>query len=58
MERVILHELPGCGGWDEPAARTELGPRPHPSGVWQRPTLPPALATPAAMPLFADYAWA
>jgi integrase len=43
-EIVSLHERPGCecgcgGGWDEPAARTELGnvlARVR-AGVWQRP---------------------
>jgi integrase len=72
-ERVVLHERPGCacgcgGGWDERAARSELGdilarvrlgtyepPRPVPAR-------PAALALPGGEgepPLFADYgsAW-
>ena len=66
-ERVVLHELDGCacgcgGGWDEPAARTELGnilARIR-AGVWQPPQPPPALATtsdhPGRMPTFREYA--
>jgi hypothetical protein len=65
-ERVILHELQGCacgcgGGWDEPAARTELGniiARVR-VGVWERPQPPQALAeSPIAreVPTFAEYA--
>jgi integrase len=66
-ERVILHERPGCacgcgGGWDEPAARTELGDilaRVR-TGSYERPRPPAALATSAAggTPLFCDYAQA
>jgi integrase len=70
-ERVILHETPGCtcgcgGGWDEPAARTELGnilARVR-VGVWKAPEPPPALAKPTAAsgeeasraPIFHEYA--
>jgi integrase len=62
--RVILHERPGCpcgcgGGWDEPAARTELGnilARVR-VGIWTPPTPPDALiADPRTVPTFADYA--
>jgi integrase len=63
-EEVVLHERPGCdcgcgGGWDEPAARTELGnmlARIR-AGVWQRPE--PAGARAAwsrRMPTFGEYA--
>jgi integrase len=65
-ERVILHEIPGCvcgcgGGWDEPAARTELGnilARVR-VGVWERPQPPQALAqhqVAREVPTFAEYA--
>src|SRR5271168_4233532 len=65
-ERVILHEIPGCvcgcgGGWDEPAARTELGnilARVR-VGVWQRPQPPEALAQSQSereVPTFGEYA--
>lgn len=51
-ERITLHERRGCvcgcgGGWDEPAARTELGnilARVR-AGVWERPE-PPATLLP------------
>lgn len=65
--RIILHEAPDClcgcgGGWDEPAARTELGNilAAIRVGVWQPPV--PVLETeghPAAggpVPTFRDYA--
>jgi integrase len=65
-ERVILHEIPGCmcgcgGGWDEPAARTELGnvlARIR-VGVWERPQPSEALARDRVareMPTFGEYA--
>jgi len=65
-ERVILHERSGCacgcgGGWDEPAARTELGnilARIR-VGVWTPPERPSALATASeesAIPTFHVYA--
>lgn len=66
-ERVILHETPGCtcgcgGGWNEPAARTELGnilARVR-VGVWTPPAPPPALVKPAGgerqVPSFHEYA--
>jgi integrase len=66
-ESLVLHERPNCtcgcgGGWDEPAARTELGnilARVR-VGVWERPAPPPAIAEGAAsegdVPLFGDYA--
>ena len=65
-ERQVLHERPGCtcgcgGGWDQPAARTELSnieARVH-LGIW-RPPEQSALAGPSlgadGVPLFADYA--
>src|SRR4051794_19966587 len=63
-EELVLHERAGCdcgcgGGWDEPAARTELGnvlARIR-AGVWQRPE--PAGARAAwseRMPTFGEYA--
>jgi integrase len=65
-ERVVLHERRSCGcgcggGWDEPAARTELGDilaRVR-AGVYERPKPPPALAPVGSGeedPLFCDYA--
>ena len=65
-ERVILHEAPDCacgcgGGWDERAARTELGnvlARVR-VGVWPPPEPPPVLAMPLAdeqSPAFGEYA--
>ena len=50
-ESLVLHERPGCtcgcgGGWDEAAARTELGnilARVR-VGIWERPQPPAALA--------------
>jgi hypothetical protein len=62
-ERVVLRERRGCdcgcgGGWDEPAARTELGDvlaRVR-AGVYERPKPPPAVAPGAEDPLFRDYA--
>jgi integrase len=65
-ERVILHERADCicgcgGGWDEPAARTELGnvlARVR-VGVWQRPQPPEALTqgeATARIPTFHEYA--
>ncbi len=64
--RVILHEREGCdcgcgGGWDEPAARTELGnilARIR-VGVWVPPEPPDAIIEarqPNGMPTFAEYA--
>jgi integrase len=61
-ERVVLHERPGCecgcgGGWDERAARTELGnvlARVR-AGVWQ-PREPQRRAPPPSMPTFHQYA--
>lgn len=65
--RIILHEAPGCpcgcgGGWDEPAARTELGnilARIR-AGVWQPPQPVLALARPSdpagQTPTFDEYA--
>lgn len=64
-EELVLHERPGCdcgcgGGWDEPAARTELGNvlaciR---AGVWQRPEPAGARATwvRGGVPTFGEYA--
>jgi integrase len=65
-ERVVLHEIPGCvcgcgGGWDEPAARTELGnilARIR-VGVWERPQPPEALVqnhVAREIPTFGEYA--
>jgi integrase len=65
-ERVVLHEQRNCacgcgGGWDEPAARTELGDilaRVR-AGIYERPKPPLTLAPIApgeADPLFRDYA--
>jgi len=64
-EPITLHERPGCtcgcgGGWNEPAARTEMGnmlARVR-AGVWERPAPPPTLARLEAAdeaPLFVDY---
>jgi integrase len=63
--RVVLHETPGCacgcgGGWDEPAARTELGnilARVR-LGIWKPPQPPEALTLTAddQVPTFAAYA--
>ena len=66
-ERVILHERRNCGcggGWDQTAARTELGDilaRVR-AGVYERPKPPPPLARidpGGGHPLFRDYssAW-
>jgi len=66
-EALALHERPGClcgcgGGWDEPAARTELGNvlAKVRLGLWERPT-PSATVTltgsSGEVPLFSDYAW-
>lgn len=64
--RIVLHELDGCacgcgGGWDEPAARTELGNvlAKIRVGVWQPPV--PVLETPGrpdggSVPTFREYA--
>ncbi|MCW2951036.1 MAG: hypothetical protein JWQ48_206 [Conexibacter sp.] len=64
--RIVLHEIDGCacgcgGGWDEPAARTELGnilARIR-VGVWTPPQAPdPLIAGDVdGIPLFRDYAW-
>ena len=66
-EPLVLHERPNCtcgcgGGWDESAARNELGnilARVR-AGVWQRPEPAPTFAQFAEgkedVPLFADYA--
>jgi len=63
--RVILHEREFCdcgcgGGWDEPAARTELGnilARVR-LGIWKPPEKPEALtAEPTEAPMFVPYAW-
>jgi integrase len=65
-ERVVLHEIPGCacgcgGGWDEPAARTELGnilARVR-VGVWERPKPPGTLSQDQVtyeVPTFGEYA--
>jgi integrase len=62
-ERVVLHERRGCdcgcgGGWDEPAARTELGDilaRVR-AGVYERSKPPPAVAPGGKDPFFRDYA--
>jgi len=65
-ESLVLHERPGCacgcgGGWDEPAARTELGniiARVR-AGVWRRPA-PPEIPGgdngKSQVPLYGDYA--
>ncbi len=64
--RIVLHEIDGCacgcgGGWDEPAARTELGnilARIR-VGVWTAPRPPEPLAAVedcGAVPLFEVYA--
>jgi hypothetical protein len=61
---VILHERAGCvcgcgGGWDEPAARTELGNiiATVRVGVWKPPTPPVMLVLQdEAMPTFEAYA--
>src|SRR5918997_984282 len=61
-QRVVLHERPGCecgcgGGWDERAARTELGnvlARVR-AGVWQ-PREPQRQPVPDSMPTFHQYA--
>jgi integrase len=60
-QRVILHERPGCvcgcgGGWNEPAARTELGniiARVR-VGVWEPPEA--LLRRDEVTPTFAEYA--
>jgi integrase len=62
-EELVLHERPGCecgcgGGWDERAARTELGnvlARIR-TGVWQRPDPPDRAVRFERMPTFAEYA--
>ena len=66
-ERVILHERTGCicgcgGGWDEQAARTELGDilaRVR-LGIWERPKRPVLVGPPhgpaEGIPLFSEYA--
>src|SRR5215218_991510 len=64
-QRVVLHERPGCecgcgGGWDERAARAELGnvlARVR-AGVWlpREPPAPPEPALDSAMPTFHAYA--
>jgi integrase len=62
-EAVILHERAGCvcgcgGGWDEPAARTELGnilARVR-VGVWEPPKPPVAMEQYTASTRFAEYA--
>jgi integrase len=65
-EELVLHERPGCncgcgGGWDEPAARTELGnvlARIR-AGVWRRPEPAGGQATSSrGMPTFGEYATA
>ena len=62
-QRDVLHERPGCacgcgGGWDERAARSELGnviARVR-AGVWE-PRVPAALSVePATIPTFHEYA--
>lgn len=64
-EPVTLHERPGCtcgcgGGWNEPAARTEMGnmlARVR-AGVWEKPTPPPALTSygqEEETPLYPEY---
>ncbi len=68
-ERVILHERDGCtcgcgGGWDEPAARTELGnvlARVR-LGIWEKPKRGQVIVGPPqgaaeSIPLFSEYAW-
>ncbi len=60
---VSLHERPGCGcgcggGWDERAARTELGniqARVR-AGVWRPPQPPPPEPAPEQTPTFHEYA--
>jgi integrase len=60
---VFLHKQPGCecgcgGGWDEPAARTELGnilARVR-VGVWKPAEPPVAPEPPAKIPTFHEYA--
>jgi integrase len=62
-EELVLHERPGCdcgcgGGWDEPAARTELGnvlARIR-AGVWRRPEPAGERPTFNRMPTFHEYA--
>jgi integrase len=61
-EELVLHERPGCecgcgGGWDERAARTELGnvlARIR-AGVWQRPERADKAVRFERMPTFAEY---
>ena len=66
-ETLALHERPSCtcgcgGGWEEAAARTELGnvlARVR-LGLWERPEPPAGIAEAAGredVPLFAEYAW-
>jgi integrase len=60
---VVLHARRGCtcgcgGGWDEAAARNELGnilARVR-VGIWKPPAPPPALATSTDVPTFHEYA--
>jgi hypothetical protein len=58
---VFLHEQPGCecgGGWDEPAARTELGnilARIR-VGIWKPAQPPTGAQPPAEIPTFHEYA--
>lgn len=65
--RIVLHELDGCrcgcgGGWNAPAARTELGNvlAKIRVGVWQRSTPAPPESEPldpaGPVPTFGDYA--
>ena len=62
-EREVLHERPACqcgcgGGWNERAARTELG-NIHArirAGVWRRPVAPALPSQSDASPTFHEYA--
>jgi integrase len=65
-EALALHERPGClcgcgGGWDEPAARNELGNvlAKVRLGLWERPEAPVRGRSEGEedVPLFGEYSW-